>query len=180
MIAGDATTSVTTGSKIDQVDAGFADQGVSITTGASGDAVIGSAHGDTIDAGSGDDSITGGDGNDTLTGGQGSDTFVFDTLLNASTNVDTLSDFVSGSDVFDLRLDIFSTLQSTDGVLNANNFKSGAGAGAVATTATQHIILDTTSGSLFYDADGSGAIAQVEFARLGGAHLAVATDFGVS
>ena len=178
VIAGDGTTAIVTGTRIDQIDAGFADQGVSIAAGASGDAVIGSAHGDTIDGGSGDDSIAGSRGNDTLTGGQGSDTFVFDTVLSSSTNVDTLSDFVSGSDVFDLRLEIFSALQATGGVLNANNFKSGAG--AVATTATQHILLDTSSGSLFYDADGSGGSAQIEFARLGGAHLAVATDFGVT
>ena len=177
VIAGDHTTSIVTGTRIDQVDAGFADQGVSIATGASGDAVIGSVHGDTIDGGSGDDVIAGGAGNDALTGGTGNDSFVFDTALNASTNVDTLSDFVSGTDVFDLRLDIFTALQSSGGVLNANNFKSGAG--AVATTATQHIILDTSSGSLFYDADGSGGGAQMEFARLAGAHLAVATDFVV-
>ena len=42
---------------------------------------------------------------------------------------------------------------------------------------TQHIILDTTSGSLYYDADGAGGVTQIEFARLGGAHTAVATDF---
>ena len=177
VIAGDHTTSIVTGTRIDQVDAGFADQGVSIAAGASGDAVIGSTHNDTIDGGSGDDVIAGGAGNDALTGGTGNDSFVFDTALNASTNVDIVSDFVSGTDVFDLRLDIFTALQSSGGVLNANNFKSGAG--AIATTASQHIMLDTTSGSLFYDADGSGGVAQIEFARLAGAHLAVATDFVV-
>jgi Ca2+-binding RTX toxin-like protein len=175
VIAGDGTTSIVTGSRIDQVDAGLADQGVTIATGASGDAIIGSAHNDSIDGGTGEDSIAGGAGNDALTGGTGSDTFVFDTALNAATNVDTLSDFVSGSDVFQLNLGIFAALESTDGVLNANNFI--AGAGAVASNTSQRIILDTTSGSLFYDADGVGGVAQIEFARLGGAHTAVATDF---
>ncbi len=175
VIAGSDTTSIITGSKIDQVDAGLASHGVSIATGASGDAIIGSAHNDTIDAGAGDDFIAGGAGNDALTGGSGGDTFVFDTALNASTNVDTLSDFVSGSDLFQLNLDIFTALHSTGGVLNANNFV--AGTGAVASTVNQHVILDTTSGSLFYDADGVGGVAQIEFARLAGAHLAVATDF---
>jgi Ca2+-binding RTX toxin-like protein len=175
VIAGHGTTSIVTGSKIDQVDAGLADQGVSISTGASGDSVIGSAHNDSIDGGTGEDFIAGGDGNDALTGGAGADTFVFDTALSDSTNVDTISDFVSGADLFQLNLDIFSALQATDGVLDADNFL--AGAGAVASNGNQHIILDTTSGSLFYDADGLGGVAQVEFARLGGAHTAVATDF---
>ena len=178
VIASTDTTSIVTGSKIDQVDAGLAAQGVHIATGASGDAIIGSAHNDTIDGGSGDDVMAGGAGNDNLTGGAGGDSFVFDTALNAATNVDTVMDFVSGNDVFDLRLDIFGALQSSGGVLNANNFRSGAG--AVATTASQHIILDTSSGSLYYDADGSGGVAQIEFARLGGAHFAVATDFVVA
>ena len=77
--------------------------------------------------------------------------------------------------MFQLNLDIFTALQSTNGVLDANNFVSGDG--AVAVTADQHIILDTTTGSLFYDADGSGGVAQIEFARLGVAQTAVATDF---
>ena len=47
VIAGDGTTSIVTGSRIDQVDAGLADQGVTIATGASGDAIIGSAHNDS-------------------------------------------------------------------------------------------------------------------------------------
>jgi cyclophilin family peptidyl-prolyl cis-trans isomerase len=148
-----------------------------LTGSAFADHLTGNADINILNGGAGNDTLSGGDGADVLIGGSGNDTFVFDTALNASSNVDTVTDFVSGSDVFQLKLDIFTALQSTNGVLNANNFVAGAGAGAVATTAEQHIILDTTSGSLFYDADGVGGVAQVEFARLGGAHVAVATDF---
>ena len=41
-------------------------------------------------------------GNDTLLGGDGNDNFRFDTPLNAATNVDTLSDFVSANDTIQL------------------------------------------------------------------------------
>ena len=40
----------------------------------------------------------GGTGNDTLTGGAGADKFVFASALNSLTNVDTITDFVSGTD----------------------------------------------------------------------------------
>ena len=107
-----------------------------------------------IDGGTGEDSIAGGAGNDALTGGTGSDTFVFDTALNAGTNVDTLSDFVSGSDVLQLNLGIFTALESTDGVLDSGQLRRRVPVRWRA-IASQRIILDTTSGSLFYDADGS-------------------------
>ncbi|MBX9608762.1 MAG: hypothetical protein K2Y51_21255 [Gammaproteobacteria bacterium] len=175
VIAGSGTTSISTGSRIDQVDAGLAAQGVTISTGASGDAIIASDHDDMVNAGSGDDLIAGGLGNDQLTGGAGVDTFVFDSALNGATNVDTLGDFLSGTDLFELHLDIFAALESTDGVLNADNFI--AGAGAVATTTSERIILDTDTGSLYYDADGNGAGACIEFARLDGPLTAHAGDF---
>jgi len=44
-------------------------------------------------ASAGNDWISGDLGNDTLTGGGGQDAFVFATALNASTNVDTITDF---------------------------------------------------------------------------------------
>ena len=66
---------------------------------------------DTILAGSGNDTslrtgrerrIHGGTGNDVLTGGGGDDTFYFDTTLDASTNVDTITDFdASNNDKID-------------------------------------------------------------------------------
>ncbi len=148
-----------------------------LTGSAFADHLSGNASNNVLSGGAGADTLNGRDGLDTLIGGTGADTFVFDTALNEVSNVDTVTDFVSASDVFELHLDIFTTLQATGGKLNANNFVSGAS--AVATTADEHIILDTTTGSLYYDADGVGGVAQVEFARLTGAHVAVATDFNV-
>lgn len=148
-----------------------------ITGTAFADNLAGNGNDNILNGAAGADTLAGDDGLDTLIGGAGIDTFVFDSALNEVTNVDTVTDFVSASDVFELHLDIFTALQSTDGKLDADNFVSGAS--AVATTADEHIILDTTTGSLYYDADGAGGAAHVEFARLTGAHVAVATDFNV-
>jgi Ca2+-binding RTX toxin-like protein len=88
--------------------------------------------------------------------------------------VDTITDFLTGIDSFELSLAIFAGLQSTGGVLDDDNFL--AGVGAVATTANQHIIFDTATGALYYDLDGSGAGAQIEFANIG-VRSVVASDF---
>ena len=48
----------------------------------------------TIDGGAGNDILKGYTGNDALYGGAGKDFFVFNTALNATTNVDTIADFL--------------------------------------------------------------------------------------
>jgi len=65
-------------------------------------AIVGGTASDNLTglASSGDDWISGDLGNDTLTGGAGSDAFVFATTLNASTNVDTITDFGSGDQIW--------------------------------------------------------------------------------
>jgi serralysin len=100
-------------------------------------------------------------GNDTLTGGAGADTFVFDTALSGTTNVDTITDFTIGQDLIQLDLSVFKKAGVAGGL--------GAGAftiGSAATTTAQRIIYDAGTGDLFYDADGSGSGAQVQFATL--------------
>ena len=68
------------------------------------------------------------------------------------------SAFTRGADSFNLSINRFANLQSTDGVLNADNFVVGAG--AVASTADQHIIFSFSSGTLYHDATGSDVGAQ--------------------
>jgi hypothetical protein len=65
-------------------------------------AIVGGTASDNLTglATSGDDWISGDLGNDTLTGGAGNDAFVFATTLNASTNVDTITDFGSGDQIW--------------------------------------------------------------------------------
>ncbi len=110
---------------------------------------------DTLDGGIGNDTLLGGLGNDTLTGGAGADTFLFDTKPHAATNSDIITDFShSGGDHLQFSLKSFTGLGSV-GDLSMDQFWSGAGVTA-AHDATDRIIYNTTTGDLFYDADGSG------------------------
>jgi len=59
-------------------------------------ASVGGTVSDILTGSSGDDWISGDLGNDTLTGSTGGDAFVFATTLNASTNVDTITDYGVG------------------------------------------------------------------------------------
>jgi Ca2+-binding RTX toxin-like protein len=121
----------------------------------------------------GADTLAGGAGNDTLTGSAGADVFVFDVALDATLNVDLITDMTAGVDKIHLDADIFTGL--TAGVaLTTAQFLSSAGATA-AQTVDQRIIYDITTGALYYDADGAGGVVAVQFAVLG-----VATHPGLS
>ena len=125
---------------------------------------------DSLTGGAGNDSLNGGAGNDTLTGGAGADLFRFDTALNATTNVDQITDFTpttSTTTTDRIQLEntgagLFTAITAT-GTLAATAFVRAA----AFTTSAQRIRYETTSGSLFYDADGSGsAQASILFATL--------------
>jgi len=124
--------------------------------------IKGTAKADLLVAGAGNDTIDGNTGNDTLTGGAGNDTFVFNSKLNATTNVDTITDFVSGADKIELSKSVFTKLSAL-GALNADDFKLAT----PTLDASDRIIYDQKTGILSYDADGSGAGAAVEFAIVG-------------
>jgi Ca2+-binding RTX toxin-like protein len=116
------------------------------------DLLFGGRGHDTLNGGSGDDTIIGGAGNDVLTGGSGADGFVFDAALGAG-NIDRIMDFASGIDKIVLDDDIFTAL--TAGTFTSAMFRKGAGV-TTASTSGQRIILNTTNGALYYDADGNG------------------------
>lgn len=70
---------------------------------AGSDTIDGFFGNDKIDGGSGRDFITGGMGKDTLTGGAGNDDFIFNaTAESTASSLDTITDFVRGSDRIDL------------------------------------------------------------------------------
>jgi VCBS repeat-containing protein len=136
---------------------------------------------DVIFAGSGDDTvfgqdgvdeIHGGAGIDVLSGGAGNDTFYFDTTLNATTNVDTITDFTSGSDKLYLAngLGPFSAIATGSLTVAAPgatlDILGDLGANTAPSSATR-IIYDPSSGALYYDADGTGAGLAIQFATLG-------------
>lgn len=78
--------------------------GITITAGATADAIIGSAFADTLNGGAGTDRLTGGAGRDVLTGGSGADVFTFaagDALIGPGGTFDTITDFEAGVDIID-------------------------------------------------------------------------------
>jgi len=113
----------------------------------------------------GNDVLAGGLGNDTLIGGKGADTFLFDSLPGAG-NVDLVSDFLRTQlDVIQLSKADFAGLGAV-GALGSAAFFSSATATA-ANDATDRIVYNTTSGALYYDADGLGGQAAVQIATFG-------------
>ncbi|MEA3015116.1 MAG: serralysin [Sphingomonadales bacterium] len=110
-------------------------------------------------------------GNDLLTGGAGADIFAFTTALGAG-NVDTVADFALGTDKIALDAAVFS------GLGGLGSFKAAAFfTGTAAHDADDRIIYNNATGQLFYDADGNGAAAAVQFATLSSGLSLNASDF---
>ncbi|MFM7268760.1 MAG: hypothetical protein ACKOZT_09260, partial [Cyanobium sp.] len=132
---------------------------------------------DLVLGGLGNDTLDGGGGSDTLVGGAGADKFVFDSSLSAATNIDTITDFATAQgDRIVLDRSVFTTL-NTGSSLRSTSFRAAAGLSA-ASAATDRILYDTSSGTLRYDADGSGSVyAPVAFATLSGAPALSASVF---
>ncbi|MFM7783228.1 MAG: hypothetical protein ACKPE6_01045, partial [Gammaproteobacteria bacterium] len=68
------------------------------------------------------------------------------------------------------------TAFATPGALAATRFAAGANLKA-ARDADDRIVYDTSTGTLYYDADGKGGTAAVPFAVLAGAPTITAADF---
>ncbi len=85
---------------------------------------------------------------------------MFSTALGGG-NIDTIQFYSAAEDTIQLDVDVFSAIGL--GTLAANAFVIGA----AATTADHRIIYDATTGALYYDADGDGVGAAVQFATLG-------------
>ncbi|MBT9100001.1 hypothetical protein KFZ76_20070 [Methylovulum psychrotolerans] len=129
----------------------------------------------TLSGGNGNDLLAGSLGNDTLTGGLGQDTFAFNSALGAG-NIDTITDFNVANDTIRLSKGIFTTL--TSGVLAAEAFKI-LGNGGVE-DGSDHLLYNTATGALSYDADGSGTGAAVQIAILGTGLAMTNADFMVA
>ena len=137
------------------------------------DQLFGGSGRDALKGGSGDDVLNGGTGRDALTGGSGWDSFVFDTKLGSG-NVDTITDFNVTEDNILLGQWVFSNIWLGD--LQDRQFYAAAGA-TEGHDKSDRIVYDTTSGSLYYDADGSGSQDAVRFAVVSGAPHLTAEDF---
>ena len=119
---------------------------------------------DTITGNSTSNWISGDTGNDSLTGGTGDDAFVFATALDASTNLDTITDFKAtgaGTDKIWLARSVFTGLTAGTS-LDAGDFGTAPALGA-------DVVYDSTSKGLFFKDGGANALSgYTQFATLGG------------
>ena len=106
-------------------------------------------------------------GQDTLTGGGGADTFIFNTTIEER-NIDTITDFTVGEDIIWIKS---ATLGNADrGALSADLFHLGD----QASDAADRLMFD--GATLWYDADGTGALEPLAIARFDGAPSLTASD----
>ena len=138
------------------------------------DSLNGGSGADSLNGDAGADILVGSIGRDTLTGGTGGDVFVFDTALSTG-NIDQITDFSVVDDTIRLGDAVFAGLAT--GFLAAGAFV--ANLSGQATTATQRILYETDTGRLFFDADGVGGAARVQFATISVGLALTSADFEV-
>ena len=120
------------------------------------DSLYGGTGNDYLNGGSGNDLLVGGTGPDTLTGGIGRDSFYFSSL---SDGIDQITDF----SVFDDKISVRNVnFGLSPGSISSSLFRIGS----MANTSSQRFIYNSSTGALFFDPDGSGSIAQTQFATL--------------
>ncbi|MBM1174571.1 M10 family metallopeptidase [Microvirga arabica] len=129
--------------------------------GSGDDKLIGNQGANRLSGSSGDDTLTGGLGNDVFVSGPGRDRFVFNTLPDEVANLDRIVDFNVKDDTIRLDNAVFTAVGKT-GRLSSTAFWNEA----AAHDKSDRILYDKGSGSLYYDPDGIGQAAQVEFAHL--------------
>ncbi len=132
--------------------------------------IRGTAQNDSLSGDNNANVLDGGAGNDLLIGGLGADTF----QLRSLGSMDTLQDYSVSDDTIQLGSAAFTALTHT-GVLAASSLRVGA----KALDADDFLIYNSSTGKLYYDADGNGAHPATEIALLG-ANLALTNaDFVV-
>jgi Tol biopolymer transport system component len=147
-----------------------------LTAGVAGnDLLIGGDGDDKLFGGDGNDVLNGGAGTDTLVGGPGKDSFVFSTPL-AGNNIDSIGPYLPVDDEIALSIAIFARLAKL-GPLSDAEFKSGPS--SAASTRKHRIIYNTNLGRLFYDRDGTGKAAAVQFATIKPGTVLTASEFRV-
>ena len=123
------------------------------------DELIGGMGDDTLAGNNGDDVLTGGAGSDRLLGGVGADTFIFEAITDG---LDLITDF---SQLQNDALKILSrgfggSLQQ--GLLHSSQFVLGS----ASTSADSRFLYHQASGSLQFDADGTGSAVATKIATL--------------
>ena len=113
---------------------------------------------------------------DTLSDTSGNDTFIF--RENGTANADVIGDWTSGSDEVALDNAAMGAL-GADGAFVAGDARFWSSSAGVAHDASDRVIYNQSTGSLYYDADGNGIGAAQLIATLTGTPTVAATDIVV-
>jgi Ca2+-binding RTX toxin-like protein len=136
--------------------------------------LTGNATGNIVRGNNGNNILNGGDGNDELTGLGGQDSFLFTTPLNAATNVDVITDFNVTDDTIVLNQAVFGGIGL--GTVAGSQFVIGTAAADV----NHRIVYNDLTGDVYYDSDGTGAAAAIQFAELSPGLALTNSDFYVN
>jgi len=147
-----------------------------IVAGNFNDVLNGAAGAQNLAGQGGSDTLAGAGGVDTLWGGTGNDFFVFREM--GAANADRVSDFASGQDKLELDDSAFTAIGAM-GNFAAGDARFWASSTGAAHDANDRVVYNTSTGQLYYDADGSGAGAAQIFATLTTKPVIAATDIVV-
>lgn len=125
---------------------------------------------DVLIGGGGNDTLIGGAGADTVTGGSGADVFLFETYADRT---DVITDFTSGVDVVMINAAAYGFGTAT-GAIDPNAFCSGTT--NAPQDASDRFIYNTTTGTLWFDRDGTGKVATVLLADFADGTVFLASD----
>jgi len=147
------------------------DSSLTITTGVGDDSIIGTdtvtaaLPGDTISTGTGADTIEGSKGADIITGGAGADDFVLNAVADSSgTSVDTYTDFVSGTDEFNVTATFASNVSGV--TINADVLTGVASKSAAQESLTgqrMEVIYDTGSNQAYINMNQDNLITSLDY-----------------
>ncbi|MBD2512414.1 hypothetical protein H6G91_35260 [Nostoc muscorum FACHB-395] len=155
------------------------------------DAINGGAGSDILYGGLGSDNLNGGAGNDSLIGGAGSDRFIFNsgqqfTQANAElVGLDTISDFVQGTDKIVLSKTTFTGIDSVvgNGFNQTNEFRVVANQNALSNLLQNlgavNIVYNLETGGLNYISDNPLSLNFTRIATIQGAPALTASDFQI-
>ncbi|CAN5155089.1 hypothetical protein BH10PSE4_BH10PSE4_07260 [soil metagenome] len=136
---------------------------------ATGTAITGGAGNDTLVGGVGNDTLSGGAGTDYLSGGAGADVFHFAGL---NLGVDKIADFQVGVDHIALKATAFGITSLAD-----VTFVSGTAPTGVATDHHATLLYNTSTGALYFDANGGDGADKVQIATLANKAAIHLSDF---
>ena len=122
---------------------------------------FGNAGANVISDNAGNNMLVGGLGADIIRLGAGKDSVLFNSALGNG-NIDRIEGFNVADDHIKLEDAVFRAVGPANSWLAADAFWTGPSAH----DASDRIIYDRVSGALYYDADGTGSAAQVQFATL--------------